>query len=153
MSRLAAVAAVLVVLGLAGCGGEPEARQGLRSSARGYHPEQFPDIPLPPGFVLDPDRDQLAVAVGGGLLRRFDVGMVQKFNAKPQSPTEIMTWYEQVLPNLGWIPDPSSGQQRVFHRHLSPEVSEILRVHADTSGMSTRVRLRLEPAPLAPTTP
>lgn len=153
MSRLAAVAAMFFVLGLASCGSDSEPRQGVHGSARGYHPEQFPDIPLPPGFVLEPDRDQLAVAVGGGLLRRFDVGMVQKSNAKSQSPSEILTWYEQSLPNLGWIPDAGSGQQRTFHRYHSPEVGEILRLSADISGTSTRLRLRLEPAPQATTTP
>lgn len=153
MSRLAAAAAVLMALGLAGCGSEPEVRLGLHSTARGYHPEQFPDIPLPPGFVLESNRDQLAVSVGGGLLRRFDVGMVEKPNSKPQTPSEILTWYEQRLPSLGWIPDPSTGQQRTFHRNHSAEVGEVLRLSADKSGIATRIRLRLEPAHQATTTP
>lgn len=153
MSRFAAGAALLMVGCLIGCGSQPVARVAPNQQARGYHPERFPDLPLPPGFVLEPDRDQLAVSVGGGLLRRFDVSLVQKPEAKAQTTAQILEWYGTILPGFGWIPASTTARERSFHRVRSPEVAERLRVSAHSSGGVTGVRLRLEPAAPATTTP
>jgi hypothetical protein len=153
VSRSAVAAALLALLVLVGCGGAATRPPAANLPARGYHPELFPDIPLAPSFVLDPGRDQLAVSAGGGLVRRFDVGLLQKGDAKVQSPSEILDWYGRILPGLGWTAAGVASRERLFRRERSAEVAEILHVAAGNHGGVTGLDLRLEPAAPAPTTP
>lgn len=137
---------------LAGCGETETRSTASRVPARGYHPEQFPDIPLVASFALDPSCDQLALAIGGSLVRRFQVSLVQRNASVVQSPAEVLDWYSKILPGLGWTAELVTGQGRSFSRQRSAEIAERLQIVASRSGV-TRVELRLMPMAPTPTMP
>ena len=150
----AALALVLLLL-LVGCGGDARAG-GSSATPRAYHPEHFPDIPLPPGYLLVPGHDQLAVAMAGGVVRRFDVWMI----AKPKQtdvmrPPELLAWYDERLPALGWSPSfADSGEHR--YRRVWPEgTGEELTIAAAGSFSGPTVEFHLAPwsAPARPAKP
>lgn len=134
----AALAAAL----LAGCGEDrPTAPE---RQPRAYHPERFPDIPLPPGFAIDPERDQLAVVMAGGLVRRFDVRVLEKPGPR-QRPEAVLAWYDDRLPALGWTPEQRTGGRRTWTRTHPEGVAERLEIAAE-GALATAVELRLRPA-------
>lgn len=129
MNRRPLGAALLALAVLVGGGCGSSASGPIARTPRAYHPERFPDIPLPPGFMLAPGHDQLAVAMAGGVVRRFDVWMV----AKPRQPdplrgAALLGWYDERLPGLGWTPAAVSASEHRFRRTWQEGVGEELRV-------------------------
>lgn len=145
----------ILLLGLAGCGTPTERSTAPQVPTRGYHPERFPDIPFPPQFALDPERDQLAMSVGGGLVRRFQVALLARAGGQADSPRDVLEWYDRMLPGLGWTPETSSARERErrFTRQRSPDIAERLVVASGVRNGVTALDLRLEPLAPTPTTP
>lgn len=134
----------LVVLLLLGCGEERENTPLQKPGAVqvGFRPDQFPDIPLPrAGYMTDPAYDQLAMAVAGGAVRRFEVALIQRENAQPQSGAELLAWYQRDLGAAGWTLAEDGAETQVWHKG-----SEHLRLETGRSGSRTTIRLRLRPA-------
>lgn len=144
-ARLGGVAAILAFVAvLAGCGDGRPSSPG--TVPRAYHPERFPDIPLPPGYMLAPGHDQLAVAMAGGVVRRFDVWMV----AKPKQPDvmrpgELLAWYDARLPALGWTPAGVTAGERRFRRAWPEGAGEELTIAAAGSLSGPTVEFHLAP--------
>ncbi len=138
-----AIVLMAAILIIPGCGSDK--RQGRPSSPpRAYHPERFPDIPLPADFVIDERHDQLAMVMAGGLVRRFEVWMIEKEKAKSQSPAEVLGWYERVLPAQGWQRVPGGDRTRSWRKQAPEGAGEVLSVTAG-GAMRTTVRFQLRP--------
>jgi hypothetical protein len=147
MSRAAAPLAVLVAVAVAlltGCDRSPAL---IAPRPTGYHPDRFPDIRLPAGYVLRADQDQLAVTYAGGSLRRFDVSLVAKPDNTKATPDEAMAWFDRVLPSAGWKPAGQAAERERHWRKPTPtgETEELV---VETGRYATRavVHVRLEPA-------
>lgn len=107
-------------------------------------PEQFSDIPLPRGYVFSPDVDQLAVALAGGTVRRFDVSLQQRENAEFQAPNQLLLEMERDLTSLGWVAEKGRSDGLSWEKG-----KERLVLETGRTGGRTTIRLRLRPAPLA----
>ena len=124
----------------AGCSGgdRPQRPPGSRPPA--FQLEAFPDIPLPLGFVADPLADQLAVSMGAGGLRRYDVTVVHHSEGGPE-PVVVMDDLRRGLEASGWTGD--SFSERTVRSFTKG--GEVLSVEAGRSAGVTTVRLRLRP--------
>ncbi len=131
----------LGILLLAGCAEERQPPQKPGAPQVGFRPDQFPDIPLPrSGFMPDPTRDQLALAVAGGMVRRFDVSLIQREHAASQPSAELLSWYRRDLELAGWtLAEDGDGIQRWR------KGTETLSLETGRSGGRTTIRLRLRP--------
>ena len=140
---LAAVCALALLA--AGCRGEGQRAQ-IAATPRAYHPQHFPDIPLPPGYQLSPGHDQLAVAMAGGVVRRFDVWMVAKAN-QPEvlRPAALLGWYAERLPALGWTPAHAGSGEHRYRRSWPEGVGEELTIIAAGSLAGPTVEFHLAP--------
>ena len=138
--RLIACAALL--LAFAGCSDEPRTTAPAATSGA-FTPEHFADIPLPRGYVLSSERDQLAVALAAGTVRRFDVWMEQRENAEPQAPSALLGEMERDLVAKGWAPVPEHAKLEWVKEQ------ERLVLETGRTGGRTSIRIRLRPAPLA----
>jgi len=133
----------LVAVALAvptGCGKAKRDPMANGRPVQGYNPERFPDIPLPPGYALDADKDQLAVAVADGLVRRYEVFLTQRRDAKSRTGGDLLAWYDQVLISTGWTPVAADDRSRTFTKVRSEHVKEQLLVRA--SGRTVSFHLR-----------
>ncbi len=131
---------VLCALAVTACGSKPRDPMSSGRPVQGYHPERFPDIPLPPGYSLDGERDQLAVAVADGLVRRYEVFLVQRKDAQSRSGPDLLAWYDRVLLDTGWTPTSADDRSRVFRKQRSPQVGEELTVRAYGRAASFHLR-------------
>lgn len=129
-----------LALGLTACGGAKRDPLSAGRPVQGYHPERFPDIPLPPGYALDPARDQLAVVVADGLVRRYEVFLVQRSDAQSRAGTDLLAWYDRVLTTTGWTPSAADDRSRTFSKQRSPNVGEELTVRAHGRVASFHLR-------------
>jgi hypothetical protein len=131
----------VVILGflLAACGETRHEPPPTRYRPPAYHPEQFPDIPLFPlnGYELDPNHEQLAIALAGGTVRRFEVSMILRAGASDDPPEAVLSRFDAELPAYGWIRE-GRGQWR--------KGAERLIIEAGRSGGLTTVRFHLRPA-------
>lgn len=141
LTRSLVAATLLVVLG--GCGDEGRTTAPPPGPSA-VVPEQFSDIPLPRGYVFSPDVDQLAVALAGGTVRRFDVSLQQRENAEFQAPNQLLLEMERDLTSLGWIAEKGRSDGLSWEKGRERLVLETGR-----TGGRTTIRLRLRPAPLA----
>jgi hypothetical protein len=141
---LAKVAAALVAALLCSCMSSRDPTL-VAHRPSGYHPELFPDIPLPPQYVLDPDSDQLAVAYAGGAIRRFEVSMVQKANVPAQRPAELLTLYSSWLKRAGWAPVSQKDDEQRWRKEGADGATEELLVQAGRSGSRTTIQFHLRP--------
>lgn len=138
MAALAVMAGLLI---FTGCGDE-RANGKTSNTMAGFHPEQFPDIPLPrSGYQLDPAFDQLALTTGGGLVRRFEVAMIQRENAPKQTPADLLGWYRRDLAATGWNLIESDETSQFWRKD-----QDELRFETGRSSGRTTIRLRLRPA-------
>ena len=138
-------AAALAAILLAGCGGDDRPGQ-VSPTPRAYRPEHFPDIPLPPGYLLAPGHDQLAVAMAGGVVRRFDVWMVSKpKQADIMRPAELLAWYDERLPGLGWTPAQAKSGEHRYRRTWPEGAGEELTIAAAGSMSGPTVEFHLAP--------
>ncbi len=124
----------------AGCGGGDRPMRPPGSRPPAFQLEAFPDIPLPLGFVPDPLADQLAVSLGGGGLRRYDVTVVHHSDGGPE-PIVVMDDLRRGLEASGWAGD--SFSERTVRSFTKG--GEALTVEAGRSAGVTTVRLRLRP--------
>jgi hypothetical protein len=149
LALLAATSVLTTVL--SGCGKDHQARIVPRPI--GYQPERFPDIQLPPGYVLAPDHDQLAVVYGGGQVRRFDVSLVQQQLAKAEDHQDALAYFSRAMPALGWREMSSTSREQRWRKvdgggaaDRRPGMSgEELVVEAGRAGPRTTIHLRLLP--------
>lgn len=123
-----------------GCGKAKRDPMANGRPVQGYHPERFPDIPLPPGYALDADKNQLAVAIADGLVRRYEVFLTQRRDAKSRTGGDLLAWYDQVLISTGWTPVAADERTRTFTKQRSEHVKEQLLVRA--SGRTVSFHLR-----------
>ena len=139
------LASLAVALLLIGCGGDGQRAQ-TAATPRAYHPEHFPDIPLPPGYQLTPGHDQLAVAMAGGVVRRFDVCMVAKANQpEVMRPAALLGWYAERLPALGWTAVQADAGEQRYRRSWPEGVGEELTITAAGSLAGPTVEFHLAP--------
>lgn len=134
---LVACAAISLVVG--GCGDNRDPMQAGKP-VQGYHPERFADIPLPPGYSLDPDHDQLATTIAGGLVRRYEVFLRQRQDGQALAGTELLEWYDRQLVSTGWTPQSATADTRVFRRVLGPQLGEELTVKSKSGYASFHLR-------------
>jgi len=148
-----AAATLTAMVMFTGCG-QPTRAASNSAVPRAYHPERFPDIPLPPGYMLAPGHDQLAVAMAGGVVRRFDVWMI----AKPKQAGilragELLAWYDERLPGLGWTPIAAESGAHRFRRLWPEGVGEELTIAAAGSLAGPTVEFHLAPWSVTAGTP
>ena len=146
-SRLSVLplAGLAVLLSLAlGCTDSERTAPPPTSASSAFSPAQFPDLPLPRGYVFSPDKDQLAVALAGGTVRRFDVTMEQRESAEPQSFASLLGEMQRDLTAAGWVAAPGHNDLREWVKGQDRLVLETGR-----TGARTTIRLRLLPAPIA----
>ena len=134
--------AVLAVL--VGCS-EPERTNAPPPSIGAFSPEQFPDIPMPRGYVFSPDKDQLAVNLAGGTVRRFEVTMEQRETAEPQSFASLLGEMQRDLSAQGWSVAPERKDFLEWTKGQERLVLETGR----TDGRTT-ICLRLRPPSIVP---
>jgi hypothetical protein len=142
MSVRQTIISMAVLAVLVGCS-EPERTNAPPLSIGAFSPEQFADIPMPRGYVFSPDKDQLAVNLAGGAVRRFEVTMEQREAAEPQSVASLLSEMQRDLTTLGWSVAPerkdllewTKGQERLV-------------LETGRTGGRTTIRLRLRPPPL-----
>ncbi len=135
----AALLAALALLG--GCGDDPprDAKHPPRPMA--FFPEKFPDIPLPGGYMLSPGEDQLAVALAGDTVRRFEVSLERRPSAPPQAQTELFARVKRDLSDHGWQVQSEDADAQHWRKG-----TEELVVEAGRTGSRTTIRYRLRPA-------
>lgn len=138
-----ALAVVALLLILVGCGDEGRTT-APPPGPTAVVPEQFSDIPLPRGYVFSPEVDQLAVALAGGTVRRFDVTLQQRENAEPQVASKLLLEMERDLTALGWVAEKGKSDGLTWVKG-----TERLVLETGRTGGRTTIRLRLRPAPLA----
>jgi hypothetical protein len=135
----------LLALALVSCGqtkGGPKTRVHRPPA---FHPELFPDIKLPPAFVLQPGRDQLAVVYAGGNIRRFEVSMIQKEGSKDQRPAEVLDLYETWLPEAGWQAVSSESHEQRWRKVDAAGRGDELVVRSGRTGSRTTIQFQLRP--------
>ncbi len=139
-----AVTGLLVLI--CGCGDEPARKPPRPPRVPAFYPEQFPDIPLPrPGYQMQPNDDQLAVALAGGSVRRFEVSMIQRENAAPQKPAELLAEVRRQLASSGWQAVSADAANQRWHKG-----GEDLFIETGRADSRTTIRYHLRPA-TAPT--
>lgn len=141
---LIAVPSLYVVLGfllmLGGCGAERPTPKATTSQI-GCYTDQFPDIPLPRfGYQLDAAHDQLAMAVAGGAVRRFDINMIQRDNAALQPAAELLAWYRRDLAETGWTLFEEGDDFQLWNKN-----NERLRLETGRRSGRTTLSFRLRP--------
>lgn len=139
-----AVMILAVLLVLSGCGDDERTVVPPPSASAAFTPEQFPDIPLPRGYVFSPEQDQLAVSLAGGTVRRFEVTMEQRENAEPQAADSLLREMQRDLTALGWLLAPNREDLLEWWKG-----QERLVLETGRTGGRTTIRLRLRPAPIA----
>ncbi|MDA3961590.1 MAG: hypothetical protein PF961_12425 [Planctomycetota bacterium] len=97
MIRLFVCALVLMA---AACSSGNEVRKTPPPAA--FNPEQFPDLPMPQGFIPKPGGDHLAVNMGGGAIRRYHVVLTQVDENTKLQGDELEIWYQRRLAARGW---------------------------------------------------
>jgi hypothetical protein len=138
-----AVSSLAALALLTGCGDDQRA-SAPPPGASAFSPDQFPDIPIPRGYVFSPGQDQLAVTLAGGAVRRFDVVLEQRANAEPQPATNLLAEMQRDLTALGWVQ--AAGRSDLLEWTKG---QERLVLETGRTGGRTSIRLRLRPAPLA----
>ncbi len=143
MELRTAVVAGAMLFALMGCGEAERANTPPPSSLTAFSPEQFADIPLPRGYVFSPEKDQLAVTLAGGAVRRFEVSLEQREGAEPQSFDSLLREMQRELLAMGWLVAPNRDDLREWLKG-----QERLVLETGRTGGRTTIRLRLRPAPL-----
>jgi len=139
--RGAAWSLILAVALLGGCSEAERAAPLARPD--GFHPERFPDIPLPAGFAPDGSHDQLAMVIAGGQIRRFDVALIAK---NPDADVgRALTRWRETLPGLGWeLVAGDSDSQRWLRRNAT-RVGEQLVINTGSTGGKATVHVQIQP--------
>jgi hypothetical protein len=144
--RLAGAIVATAALLLAGCNDPPPREPPHPARPAAFLPEQFPDIPLPPGYMLTPDADQLAIAIAGGTVRRFEVALERRPNISNQTVEVLLSFVKRDLEDRGWQLIRSDPTSQRWHKGM-----EDLLVETGRTDSRTTIRYRLRPA--APPTP
>jgi hypothetical protein len=124
------------VLWVPGCGGPERPPRSPLVQPPAFAPEQFPDIPLPLGFIPDPTADQIALVLGDGSLRRLDISLVHR--AGGPDPVVIADEMRRGLTAYGWVRQADGAYAKAGER---------LTVEAGRSDGAATVRVRLQPPP------
>lgn len=141
----ALAAACALALALAGCSDDREAppapvrKPGLRW-------EQFPDVPMPPGWKTLPGEEHVAIAIGNGAVRRLDVALVAPPGRTDLQPPEAMTRYVGTVLNVsGWTRDGDGRASDLEQRWRKG--GESLLVEAERDGGLVVLRYSLSGTP------
>ncbi len=138
---LAGALVASAALTLGGCNDPPPREPPHPPRPNAFLPEQFPDIPLPPGYMLMPGEDQLAVSIAGGAVRRFEVALERRSNTTDQPVAVLLGFVKRDLELRGWqLVSIDPGSQR-WHKG-----SEELLVETGRADSRTTIRYRLRPA-------
>lgn len=110
------------------CGRAPEPVKTPTPAA--YYPEQFADVPLPPGYRRRPGVDQVAIAFANDRLRHMDITLEESGATESKSGPELLSWYRTVLISNGWKPHankllPRSALQFTKLNHGHQELLEL----------------------------
>lgn len=140
-ARWGAVAGCLLVL--AGCSSRPDRLRVPPPAA--YHPDRFPDIPLPPGYVPSPEADHLAVSYGGGALRRYHTVLHQVLEDSDLAGGALLDWYARRLPQHGWELTATERDAQVWRRENAGGVGEELRLETGRAHRRPIMRATLVP--------
>lgn len=140
-SRIALASVLTTTLLLTGCNDPPVRDPGHPSRPATFLPEQFPDIPLPPGYMLSPDSDQLAVSLAGGSVRRFEVSLERRPNTSPQTPAALLGYVKRDLMDHDWTLTGSDEASQHWHKG-----NEDLLVETGRTDSRTTIRYRMRPA-------
>ncbi len=137
----ALVASAALLLG--GCNDPPPREPPHPARPAAFLPEQFPDIPLPPGYMLTPDSDQLALAIAGGTVRRFEVSLERRPSLPNQPADTLLSFVKRDLEDRGWQLASSDPASQHWHKGM-----EDLLVETGRTDSRTTIRYRLRPAAL-----
>ncbi len=137
------VMAMAALLVMPACSDSERAAAPPPAAASSFSPEQFPDIPIPRGYVFSPDQDQLAVSLAGGTVRRFEVTLEQRQTAEPQPADSLLREMQRELTALGWLLAPNREDLLEWWKG-----QERLVLETGRTGGRTTIRLRLRPASL-----
>lgn len=138
-------AVAILALALAACGQAKSGPARTVNRPPAFHPELFPDIKLPPAFVLQPGHDQLAVVYAGGNIRRFEVFMIQKEGSKDQKPAEVLDLYRKWLPEAGWKAVASDGREQRWRKVDDRGLGDELVVRSGRTSSRTTIQFQLRP--------
>lgn len=136
----------VVLLANAGCsGGRGDAPRAARPP--GVRLDQFQDIPLPPGWRPVPGEEQVAVAIGGGAVRRLQLSRQAPSSRHELQPDQaIARFVSGILPDDGWVRVDGGRPNDTEQRWTKGE--EILEVRAAREDSLAVLRYRLVLAPL-----
>lgn len=126
---------------LAGCWDDPPREAPRAPHPVAFFPEKFPDIPLPGGYMMSPSADQLAVALAGDTVRRFEVSLERRPSAPPQSAGELLAQVKRDLGDRGWQLQSEDAAAQRWRKG-----GEELVVETGRTGSRTTIRYRLRPA-------
>ena len=141
--RPALLAAALALC--AGCGDDRPAVRTAPPTSAAYRPELFPDIPQPSGYALATDRDHLALALGGGAVRRYEaVYVLRSGQPDDDQPQRAAHDLGRRLATLGWTEEQPG---------LWRKADERLRLETGQAGDRPSIALRLRPAEPPPRSP
>jgi hypothetical protein len=133
---------LLLLLLTAACGGPDRDAPPPAVSRFG----DFPDVPLPPGYAPLPGSEQLAIALGGGSLRRMQATLELPSSAK--GPEDVQLWYRERLPALGWQAESLGGGSGLsqWRRAFADGRDEQLLIETGRAQGRPIMRLSLAPA-------
>ena len=138
---LGLAAGLLIV---AGCSG-PDPRSGPPPAA--FAPGDFPDIPIPPGYVPKAGEDQLAVSYGDGAVRRYHVVLQQANEDVPLVDEELESWVRTRYGARGWrLEEDRWPKRQRWLRSDGPAGPEQLLVETGRADRRTIIRLVVTPA-------
>jgi hypothetical protein len=144
--RLAGSFVAIAALLLGGCNDPPPREPPHPPRPTAFLPEQFPDIPLPPGYMLTPEVDQLAITIAGGAVRRFEVSLERRPTIANQPVDTLLSFVKRDLEDHGWQLTGADPSSQHWHKGM-----EDLLVETGRTDSRTTIRYRLRPA--APPTP
>lgn len=134
--------ALTLVVPLLGCGSRPRVR-AIPPAA--FTTADFPNLPVPIGFVPSPVHDQLAVSLADGAVRRYAAVYEAADPKTEMDEVAILAWYNDRLPPLGWQAESHTQRTQVWLRQRADGQRERLRLAAGRADRRPIIRLLLTP--------
>ncbi len=109
-----------------------------------YYPEQFPDIPLPPGYKRRNNVDQVAISFAGDQIRHFDITLIQSSESSGKVGEKLILWYNAALTSNGWKHKPNKLLPHNAKRYekLNKGQTELLELRTGRDKNLSIIRLR-----------
>lgn len=135
-------------LALCACAGDSSRQVTINPRPVAFRPQDFPDVPMPPGYSAADDAEQLAVVIAGGASRRMSAVLQLVQRDRGLRDRALLDWYDQRLGVLGWYPlESSDRRERRWGKRRSDHREERLRLATGRSGNTPIIRIQLTLSP------